>query len=188
MRQAGAQRIGHLADDVVQTEGFGGDAALPGIDKHALGELGSAPGRFFDFGDQLAGGRIARQFGESQVGVSQNRHQNIVEFVGQAAGQNAQAFHAALLVHARFRFALPLFGEFLLGDVGQDANQRADGAVLIVFRLDLNQRPARSGGGCQFRFDGQPVAAGGLAPPNLQNAFAFVNFQQIRPMQPHDLA
>ena len=69
-------------------------ANLPaaGVGQHLAAELRRAAGRGLTISvSRAAAADAGRQLGEGEVGVAQDRHQQVVEVVGDAAGEHAQA-------------------------------------------------------------------------------------------------
>jgi len=85
---------------------------------------------------------ILGSFLDEEAEVRQNRHEQVVEIVGQAAGQLAQTFellHLMDALHGRFALPRPGFDPLLQLRVGQGQFRRSLGHSPFKFRVQLLQ-------------------------------------------------
>jgi hypothetical protein len=72
----------------------------------------------------IAGRRDRGQLVQRQAGVSQNNRQQVVEIVGDAAGQHAQAFQFLGLLHLALQLQALFLRPLALGDIGDRQKQQ----------------------------------------------------------------
>ncbi len=99
-----------------EVHGFDDEFALAGIGQHLPRQFRSPLHRFLDHLDvrsrRLGGG----QFSQCQVGVAHDPGQDVVEIMGDAAGQDTQAFQFLGMPKLPFSFPQRRFGSFLVLD------------------------------------------------------------------------
>lgn len=122
-RQGGLKEVHGLFDDGPHLDGQlgGGPLTTEGqnLGHHAFGAVAG----LFDAGQFFMSRRVV--FGNidpGQLGVTQNRHQNIIEIMGDSARQHADGFHFLGLGQTGFQGLLFDLGFFSLGDIPGHAN------------------------------------------------------------------
>ena len=110
------------------------NCALAGVGEHLLREVRGPARRLLDLTQVLHDRGFRRQAQPGQVGVAEHRHQDVVEVVGDAAGEHAEALEL-LGVQDLLLEAPPLvLGDFALGDI-----------------LDCPEHPDRAPVGAEFK-------------------------------------
>ena len=122
-------------------DGFGLQLLPPREGQHALGQRGAAPRAAQRVLDQRLDPRIVAGAPLDQLEAAHHGGQQIVEVVGDAAGQLADRFHLL-----RLEERLPGQLEFLLraaalGDVARDLGEAEQAAVGAADRIDHDVRP-----------------------------------------------
>ncbi len=87
------QQVQHLIDQPIQVERLDDQLPFAGVGQQLAGQLGGAVRGGAHLRDRLARGRLGRKIHKRQLGIPQNGHQQVVEIVGDAAREHAQAFH-----------------------------------------------------------------------------------------------
>jgi hypothetical protein len=91
-REAGAQQARHLVGEGGDVERLGAKASASRVGEHLARELRGALGGDPDLLQLLLDGMVAGQRLAGELGIGDHRDQQVVEVVGDAAGQGRQAF------------------------------------------------------------------------------------------------
>ena len=113
----GPQQLGHFLNQRIQVEHLNDELAPPGVGQHLLGQLGGALGRLLDLPEHGASRRFVGELHQGQAGIAQDGGEQIVEIVGDAAGQHAQAFQLLGMLNLGFEFAALFLGACAIGDI-----------------------------------------------------------------------
>src|SRR6185503_12197567 len=99
-----AEEFLDVLDDVVEVEDAGHEDLLAAEGEQLPGEGGGAVPGLEDLGDLAAGGVAVVEAGDHELGVADDDEQEVVEVVGDAAGEAADGLHllglAELLLEA----------------------------------------------------------------------------------------
>ena len=151
------------ADEVVEVGVFGlhGLAAAEG--EQLADECGGAPGGLDDLVEALAGGCGGGQFFEGDAGVSLNGLKEVVEIVGDAAGQLADGLHFLCVMELSFEARLLGLRVLQFGDVAPFGDEEDDFTGLVADGLEGEV----DGSECSLRigmggFEADEIAGGGL--------------------------
>ena len=147
------QQFLHAGDQFHRADAIVFQFLPTGEGQHATGQRTAAHGALDGIVEQLELRRIGRHALAQEFETAEHSHQQIVEIVGDAAGQIADGFHLLGLTQAFPGFGQrggallePLleqaFGVLLVIDVGVAADPARDGAVVIADRHGAGEMPA----------------------------------------------
>ncbi len=118
---------GGVFDQGAKVDAFEDEAALAGVGEHLFAEVGGAEGGGFGL-VELAVGVGALFEGHAGEGeVAEDAGEEVVEVVGDAAGEDAEAFEFLGFLEAAFKFATFLFSALALGGVLDDGDEDGRG-------------------------------------------------------------
>jgi len=101
--------VEHLPDDLVQVPVLHQEASLPGVGEHLPGELRGAVDDLLQVAQRGMGRRLGAEPRLGKVQVAQHGGQQVVEVVGDAPGQQAEALQLLHVLHLLLHeLALPL--------------------------------------------------------------------------------
>jgi len=144
----GAEEPRRVAHELGEVDGLDDEATLAGVREQLAGQLRGASAGGLDLLQHGVGGRALGEPFERQRRVAEDPHEEVVEVVGDAAGQDAQALEPLGLVLSELGLTRGLGDGPAIGDVAQGA---ADAGV---------RRPAR-----RIRVDLEPADAARCRPP-----------------------
>ena len=87
--QGGAGEPGRLLDEGAEIEVAQGAAGAAGVSEHLLAQIGGVQGGRLDGGEVVVHRRCRRQVETQQAGLPEYGGEQIVEIVGDAAGEHA---------------------------------------------------------------------------------------------------
>jgi hypothetical protein len=132
LRDRRAHELRDLADHGIDIDRLDVEPPAAGIRQHLTGKVGRPPRGGFDLLEALACRGIARQVRERERRVTENRDEQVVEVVGDASCQHAEAFELLGLADAPLDPAPFRRGLLVAGDVAKDddrSDRSADGVV-----------------------------------------------------------
>ena len=126
-------------------DGLGVQLLPPRKGEHALGQHGATLGTLNGILEERLEFRIVGQALAHQFETAEHRHQEIVEVMGDAAGQVPDRLHLLRLQERLAGLLQLLLRLFALGDVSGDLRVSNDRARIVADRVDDDVRPkARS--------------------------------------------
>ena len=102
----GAQQLRHLAREGAQVERLHDEASLAGVGKQLARQVGRALRGAFDVEHGGPHRRTLVEIEQREGGIGEHAHEQVVEVVRNAAGEQAQGFELLRVMH--FRVALRL--------------------------------------------------------------------------------
>ncbi len=133
--------IHHAIDQHRRGDGLHIEILPPGESEHALGEGSAAFGALHGVVEKRDQIGIVGQAFSQDFEASHDRHQQIVEVVGDAAGQLADRFHLLRLEKLLAGLRQGLLGLQLFGDVAGDLGETQDRTVIAVDGVDDDMCP-----------------------------------------------
>ena len=88
-----AEHLVHLRDDAVEIEHLGLEHLPPAVGEQLAGQRSRPLGRLADLLDIASLGIARRQFPQQELRVAQDRRQEVIEVVGDAARELSDRFH-----------------------------------------------------------------------------------------------
>ena len=135
------QQVGHAGDQLGQLQRLDIELLAAGEGQHALGQGGAAPRALHGIVHQARQLGVIGQPLPQQLQAAQDRHQQIVEIMRDAAGELADRIHL-LRLEQRLAGALQrLLGVFAFGDVAGDLGEAEEPAILAADGIDHHMRP-----------------------------------------------
>ena len=112
--------MGHFLDEFVDFDGGGDESSFSGVGEHLAGEVGGAAGGRFDVFEVVPGGGDRGKVVEGEVGMTENGGKYVIEVMGDAAGEDAEALELLGLLDLALEVEALFFVPFPFGDVGGD--------------------------------------------------------------------
>ena len=128
------------------------ETSLARIGEHLVGQLAGAHGRGLDLLHVLVAAGRRRKLPQGQIGVAQHGHEQVVEVVGDAAGEDAQALQLLGVLDLGFEPALFGLGLLGAGDVLVGAEHADDFAIGIAQGDLAGAQPDLLAVGCGLGF------------------------------------
>ena len=134
--EGAAQEFGHVADEAGEIDDLRVQGLTAGKGEELARQLGGAVGAVDRVSDRALSAIVARRGALQELEVAADHLQQVVEIVGDTAGQLAHRFHA-------LRLREPLLGPHPVGDVPRGPDDAVDDAGLVAHRRqDRPPRPA----------------------------------------------
>ncbi len=135
------QEVGHPAHQPGEVDRLGLQVLAPGEGEHALRQRRAALGTLDGVVEQAQQAGVLGQALAQEFEAAQHRHQQVVEVVGDAAGELAHRLHLLGLGQGSLRLRQRLFGAAALGDVAGYLGEADMRTVLAADRIDDDAGP-----------------------------------------------
>ncbi len=132
-RRDRVEEVRGVLEQAVEVEPADDEAPLARVGEELLGQVGGAHRGVLDVLELLAHRRLRRQLAQGEVGVTEHGDEQVVEVVGDPAGEHAQALELLRLLQLRL--------ELLRVGVIRGHEQEADEAAPFVHRRGPDGAP-----------------------------------------------
>ena len=118
------QQLADAVDCLVQAQAARLHHLLAAEGQQLPGQRGGAVGRALDFLDVLAAAIVHRQSIQQKIRIAEDRGEDVVEVVRDAAGKTADRLHLLRLAQLRLAQAERGFGGALTGEIADPRRER----------------------------------------------------------------
>jgi len=137
VRQGGPDEFHRVVHDGLEKNQFALVLLLAGKSEDLLDDFLGAETGFEDFLDVFGGGVGVTQFQFCKIAVAENDAEDVVEFMGRAAGQRAEGFHFLGLAQLFLKFRALFLGPFALADILELGHEMARRAIGVPSQGDV---------------------------------------------------
>ena len=113
------QQVDQLLHEAGEVDRLHDEPPTAGIGEHLPAELGGPAGGVLDLPQVVAARGLGRHLQQRQVGVAEDRREQVVEIVRDAAREHAEALQLLRLLHLRLELAPLLLRPVACGDVAE---------------------------------------------------------------------